>query len=71
MAESVGTRQARRMEHGQITLEELTMGMHRDVSDVINKVVLRDVVQIHGTEITYPALPSCGLMGNASIRTAR
>ena len=31
------------------------MDIHRDVVDVVNKVVLRDVVQIHGTEIPYPA----------------
>lgn len=55
MTELLGTRQARRMEHRQITLEEPKMGIHRDVSDVINKVVLRDVVQIHGMEIPYPA----------------
>ena len=31
------------------------MDVHRDISDVINNVVLRDVVQIHGMEIPYPA----------------
>ena len=31
------------------------MDIHRDISDVINNVVLRDVVQVHGMEIPYPA----------------
>ena len=31
------------------------MRIHRDVSDVVNNVVLRDVIQIHGMEIPYPA----------------
>ena len=31
------------------------MDVHRDISDVINNMVLRDVVQIHGMEIPYPA----------------
>ncbi|MDE2938297.1 MAG: hypothetical protein OXR67_05180 [Chloroflexota bacterium] len=31
------------------------MRIHRDVSDIVNNVVLRDVIQIHGMEIPYPA----------------
>ena len=31
------------------------MNIHRDVSEIINSVVLRDVIQIHGMEIPYPA----------------
>lgn len=31
------------------------MDVHRDVSHVINRVVLRDIVQIHGMEIPYRA----------------
>ena len=31
------------------------MPIHRDVSDIVNKEVLRDVIQIHGMEIPYPA----------------
>ena len=31
------------------------MRIHRDVSDVVHNVVLRDVIQIHGMEIPYPA----------------
>ena len=31
------------------------MGIHRDVSDIVNNVVLRDIIQIHGMEIPYPA----------------
>ena len=31
------------------------MDIHRDVSHVINRVVLRDIVQIHGMEIPYRA----------------
>ena len=32
-----------------------TMVIHQDVANVVNDVVLRDVVQIHGMEIPYPA----------------
>ena len=31
------------------------MHIHRDVSDIVNGRVLRDVIQIHGMEIPYPA----------------
>ncbi len=31
------------------------MDIHRDVSDIVNDLVLRDVVQIHGMDIPYPA----------------
>lgn len=31
------------------------MQIHRDVSEIVSNVVLRDVVQIHGMEIPYPA----------------
>ena len=31
------------------------MHIHRDVSDIVNGTVLRDVIQIHGMEIPYPA----------------
>ena len=31
------------------------MPIHRDVSDIVNNEVLRDVIQIHGMEIPYPA----------------
>ena len=31
------------------------MVIHRDVANVVNDVVLRDVVQIHGMGIPYPA----------------
>ena len=31
------------------------MHIHRDVSDIVNNGVLRDVIQIHGMEIPYPA----------------
>ena len=31
------------------------MGIHRDVTNVVNNVVLRDVIQIHGMDIPYPA----------------
>ena len=31
------------------------MHIHRDVSDIVNNAVLRDVIQIHGMEIPYPA----------------
>ena len=31
------------------------MHIHRDVADIINNTVLRDVIQIHGMEIPYPA----------------
>ena len=31
------------------------MRIHRDVSDIVNNVVLRDVIQIHAMEIPYPA----------------
>ena len=31
------------------------MDIHRDVSDIANDLVLRDVVQIHGMDIPYPA----------------
>ena len=31
------------------------MPIHRDVSDIVHNVVLRDVIQIHGMEIPYPA----------------
>ena len=31
------------------------MSIHRDVSDIVNNVVLRDVIQIHGLGIPYPA----------------
>ena len=31
------------------------MHIHRDVSEIVNNAVLRDVIQIHGMEIPYPA----------------
>ena len=31
------------------------MRIHREVSDIVNSVVLRDIIQIHGMEIPYPA----------------
>ena len=31
------------------------MDIHRDVADIVNDLVLRDVVQIHGMDIPYPA----------------
>ena len=31
------------------------MGIHRDVANVVNNVVLRDVIQVHGMDIPYPA----------------
>ncbi len=31
------------------------MDIHRDVSDIVNNLVLRDVLQIHGMDIPYPA----------------
>ena len=31
------------------------MRIHPDVSDIVNNVVLRDVIHIHGMEIPYPA----------------
>ena len=31
------------------------MNVHRDLSDILNKIVLRDIIQIHGTGIPYPA----------------
>ena len=31
------------------------MNVHRDVSDIVNNKVLRDVIQIHGMSIPYPA----------------
>ena len=35
--------------------KDAKMHIHRDVSDIVNGTVLRDVFQIHGMEIPYPA----------------
>ncbi len=35
--------------------EDTKMHIHRDVSDIVNGKVLRDVIQIHGMEIPYSA----------------